>query len=193
MGETIVDPETNRGWKIDDEGRGVIRADMVTHLQHHSMTHKNLFLVGFCTVLQTVNEEFLGIFKNIDTEVDFEFYITQINSPQDVDIIPYFDAEYSSGGEIVTAKNMNRGSGLPLPETRAFIRRGGDDGDLILTGGSDWGVEFNLKARESRDINFQGGLILTNGKSIAFGVKGPIDTKVCMLTLCSYHVAGTEL
>lgn len=193
MGETIVDGRTGKTLVIDDEGRAVVRADSVSHLQHHSMTHKNAFLVGFCAELQTTNEEYLGIFKNIDSDVDFEFYITQINSDQNVTIIPYFDAEYSSGGELVTAKNLNRGSGLPLPTNRALIRQGGAAGDLVLTDGIAWGPQLYVGAYDEREINLQGALILTNDRSIAFGVKGPIGASVCMFALCSYHEAGTEL
>lgn len=185
---------TNKLAKVDDEHRLYTLSNIIPHPQHHSMTHGNLFIVGFCAELQSTDPEALGVFVNIDTDIDFEFYITLLNADASVDIVPRFDDLRLSGGEVVTPQNLNRGSGLPLPTTRATIYQGGAAGDLTLDGnGVNWGPTLYIAARDERQIDFQGGLIISNSKSISFTAQGAVGTKVCALAMCSYHEAGKQL
>lgn len=196
-GFTIRDGSgSGRQAHVDEEGRVTTRADMVPHPQHHSMTHKNLFLVHFCVTLQATDvEEPLGVFTNLDSDVDFEFYFTQISSPQNVKIKPRFDDFYTAGGQIVTPRNLNRGSGLPLPSTRAQVYEAGALGNLSLssTSGVSWGGHVYVGGYRPATIEFQGGLILTTGRSVAFYATGQAGTEVCIFAMVSYHEAGTEL
>lgn len=199
MSETIIKDGTGvLGYsaKVDEENRLHVLANMVPHPQHHAMYHQNLFMIGMCCTLQATDvEEVVGIFQNIDTEVEFEFYITTISVNTDVDIMPRFNDLYNTGGEVVIPRNMNVGSGLTIPDTRAKIFDGEDLGTLTVdtTNGFYWGPTIFAKARQCTNIDFQGGLIIGNGKSISFNATGPVDSEICILGMCSYHDAGTKL
>jgi hypothetical protein len=195
MGQTIQDGTgSQREAKVDDEHRLRTLANVVPHPQHHSMTHRNLFMAPYCAILQGPTETPVSFFKNIDSTIDFEFYLTQYNSDSDLRLNFYFGAEYTSGGDAVDPLNMNRGSGLTLPASRALIYRGGDDGDLVLnlSNATLWHSVY-LSARRQGNIDFQGGLILTNNQSVSVTATGVANDEACMIALCSYHDAGTEL
>lgn len=181
---------------VDDEGRAFVRANIIPHPQHHSMTHDNLFLIGLCVTLQADNtEEGVGIFENIDTEVEFEFYITQISVSGNVDIYPRFNDRYVSDGQKVIPRNLKPASGLTLPDTRALVYQNANLGNLAIndTDGFYWGPTIFAGARQCVSIDFQGGLILGNGSSISFNAKGTAGDEVCIFAMCSYHAAGTKL
>lgn len=195
MAQVLLDG-TGRNYaaKVDSEHRLFVRADMIPHPQHHSMTHKNLFLLSFHLVLSDGNESNLAFFKNLDSDIDFEFYITQIGADGDVTARFYFDDEYSSGGAVVTPVNMNRGSGINVSTNRAQIYHGNTANDLVLddTNRAHFHTMY-IQSRMQDQINFQGGLIVTNGKTCSATIQGTAGTKVHLLVMASYHNSGTEL
>lgn len=179
---------------VDSEGRLKVISDVVPHPQHHSMTHHNLFLIPFCVTLQSSDPTPLAFFKNIDPGIDFEFYLVQFNSSGDAVFEFRFDDEFTSGGLAVTPANLYRGSGLTLPQTRVQVYEGGTSGNLVLD--SSNGFQFHrlsIGARSVYPIDFQGGLILTNNKTASLVVTGTSGDTACMLAMCSYHDAGTQL
>lgn len=197
MGTSIVSGGVKPNiMQVDSEGRGYVLANIIPHPQHHSMTHDNLFLIGLCATLQASGvEERVGIFENIDTEVEFEFYITQISVSGDVDIYPRFNDNYVSGGQKVTPRNLKPASGLALPDTRAAVYQNAGVGDLVINDadGYYWGPTIFAGARQCVSIDFQGGLIIGNGASVSFNAKGTAGDEVCILGMCSYHKTGTKL
>lgn len=196
MGTSIVSGDVKPNTMIvDDEGRAFTRANIIPHPQHHSMTHDNLFLIGLCATLQSSNEEVVGIFENIDNEVEFEFYITQISVNADIDILPRFKDTYNTGGQLVVPRNLKPAAGLTLPTSRAKVYQNAALGTLSLNtaNGYYWGPKIFAGARQCVSIDFQGGLILGNGASISFNAKGAAGNEVCILAMCSYHAAGTKL
>lgn len=194
MGQSIIDGTGKRyAAKVDEEGRLKVISNLVTHPQHHSTTHKNLFLLSFNVTLTDSNETNLAFFKNRDSDVYFEFYITQVSSDGDVTAKFYFDDEYTSGGTAVTPINLNRGSGNNVSTTRAYVYDNTSN-DLVLddTNRLHFHTQY-LSARTQDSIDFQGGLIVTNGKTASCTVQGTSGDKVHLLVMTSYHVSGTEL
>ncbi len=178
--------------RVDDEHRLFTLSNVIPHPQHHSMTHQNLYLIGFCATLTSTEQQNVGIFQNVDSGIDFEFYITQISGNQDVDIVPRFGDFYSSGGSIVTPRNLYLGSGNSLNQNRALVYQGVNL-QLDTTSGYNWGPVIYTKARTPYSIEFDGGLIIPNNQSVSFAAIGPVGAKICILAMTSFHDAGTKL
>lgn len=181
-------------WLIDPEGRGVVRADIIPHPQHHAFVHENMFFVPSCVILQTTDETNLLFFKNQSSEVNFEFYVTQFSADANVDMYFRFDSTYSSGGVIVTPTNSNRGSLNSIPTNRATIYDGGTSANLVLVHSSaDPWHQCYLGSRLPSLVDFQGALMIGNEKTVSISAKGAIGTKVCALTMVSWHESGSHL
>lgn len=195
MGQSIEDG-TGKGNKarVDAEGRLFVLADTISHLLHHSLTHQNLFLVPFCVTLPDSGETQLAFFKNVDSDITFEFYLTQYNADEDCVFKFRFGDAYSSGGVAVDPINMYLGSGVSLSTGRAQIYEGGDSGDMVLnTGdGRQW-YRQKIAGLSAAKIDFDGGLIIPNGRSASVTAQGTAGTEVAMIALCSYHDIGVTL
>lgn len=180
--------------EVDSENRIVVRADIIPHPQHHAAVHENMFLLDSCVTLQGTSETNILFFKNESSDIDFEFYVTHYSATGDVDIIFRFDSTRSSGGRIVTPKNSKRGSLVLIPTSRATVYDGGPSGSLALVSdGSEPWLECYLGARMPSSVDFQGALMMGNGRSVSMSAIGAAGTKVCALSMVSWHEVGSHL
>lgn len=189
----VIEDGGNTGitMRVDDHGRAYVRSNNISHLLHHSTYHHNLFVINYRTTLVGTGETPVAFFRNTSPLYDFEFYIINVEADGDCDLRTYVDAKYTSGGEAVTPINMFRGSGLTMP---GEIYAGGASANLVLnTADQQQFGEMYVAARQTKALNFEGGLNFSNGYSAHLTAQGTAGTKVSLITLASWHDTGTEL
>ena len=178
--------------KVDDHGRLSTAANVISHMQHHATTHKNLFILNFNTTLSDSSETPVAFFKNNDGNKDFEFYHVIISSDANVQAKWRFGDEYTSGSETVTGINTNRGSGATL--SSVDIYEGGAGDDLVLD--SSNGVMFTknwITGNQVIPFDFNGALIMPSNTSASMLVTGVLNQEVNLTVFVASHSAGTEL
>lgn len=193
---TIIEDGTGQGYsaKVDDHGRLNVAANMIDHKQHHSLYHKNLFFAKFDCILGGTSETNIAFFKNIDPTKDFQIYDLKISSDSNVKIGYKFGDDYSSGGNVITPLNTNRGSGISLPSTVATIYEGGASANLSLTTTNR--KEFQkrwLEANDSKNDRHEGSIVITNGEGLTVTATGALNDEISITMTLSYHDAGTVL
>lgn len=192
----MIKDGTGKGYlaKVDDHGRLSVAANLISHMQHHALWHKNLYILNYNVTLPDANETPLALFKNLDGTKDFEIYFADVSSNAAVEVKWRFDDEYTSGGTAITPINTNRGSGATLSTSVVEVYEGGTAGDLVLD--STNGVQFHRTwqgANSSHHMNFEGSMIITSSKSASMTVTGAAGDKVNLTAILAYHDAGTEL
>lgn len=192
MPQVLKDGDTGYTAHIDDHGRLYTLANTVGHLQHHSWYHQDAFMTTHETTMADATEKPVAFFKNNDSSNDFEFYIVTVSANASAIVRVYFDGEYTSGGNAITALNMFRGSGNTLSNISLY--EGGSSGDLVIDStNAIAGPVFYLSANYPVPIDFQGALIFRNGRSAYMTVEAASGTKVAVNTASSYHKVGTKL
>lgn len=176
---------------VDDHGRLYVNAVAVTHEQHHSSFHQNLFTGVFETTLQDGTEHAAVFYKNTHSGQDYEFYHVTISSDADIKVELHYGDTFTSGGSAPDVTNMNRGSGN-VATYEAY--QGGLSGNLVLAETNHvHGGGVYIKAREPYEIDFKGGLILTTNTTFTITVTGAAADKVVITTMFARHSAGYKL
>lgn len=193
----IIKDGTGKGFtaKVDDHNRLYVVSNTVSHVQHHASYHEDLFLLPFETVIQTTDTATnVAFFKNVDASKVFEYYTVIVSSNEDVEVEFYFDGEYTSGGNEITALNSHRGSGIEINGNEMVVYEGGVNGDLVLD--KTKALKFNrffISANTALPIDFSGALMIQNKRSAFMVVKGPAGAVVTFTAMTSYHSPDVRL
>lgn len=192
MPDSIKDGRTCQTAIVDDHGRLWVNANMVHHLQHHATYHKNSYILDFDITLSDTSEQTVLFLKNIDSTKDFEIYDVEVSSDAAQEVNAFFNDGYTSGGTAITPLNLNLGSGNTLG-TNVLLAYEGGAADMVTTGaGSKFHTSW-ISASEPHHLDFEGGLIVTNGKSISLTVKGASSDRVNVTLKMAHHSAGYKL
>lgn len=176
---------------VDDHGRLAVNAINVSHEQHHSSYHSNLFTGVFDATLPDASETPVMFYKNTHSGQDYEFYHITISSDSDILIHLHYDDVYTSGGTAPQVANMNRGSGN-VATYAAY--EGGASGDIVLDEtNQEHGGSYYVKAREPYEIDFRGGLILTTNTTFTITATGAAADEVTATVMFARHSAGYKL
>lgn len=192
MATTIKDGSSGNIAQVDEENRLYVLANTIEHLQHHSWTHQNAYIVNFDTVMADANEAPVAFFKNEDSDNDFEFYVVTISTDAAATVRIYFEGEYTSGGAEVSAINMFRGSGQTL--TRELFYEGGASGNLVVD--STNAVKAStlyINANQPTPFDFQGALVFRNNRTAYMTIEAAGGTNVSVTALTAFHQVGTKL
>jgi len=193
---SIIEDATGSGntAKVDDHGRLSVAANMISHMQHHALYHKNLYILNFNTTLPDTSETPVAFFKNTDGTKDFEVYFVDVSTDSIAEVTWKFDNEYTSGGNLVTAINSNRGSGATLSTNSVEIYEGGGSGDMVLD--TTINTPFHTSwqgVNSSHHMNFEGSMVIPSSKSASMTVIGTAGDKINVTVVMAYHSAGTVL
>ena len=185
---------TGQEAQVDDHGRLYVLSNNVSHVQHHALYHQDLFVVFFTTTLPDTNETPCAFFKNTTGDLDMEVFLIDVGTSAASTIRFYFDAEYTSGGEVVTPLNTNRGSGNNLSIDQAEVYQGGAAGDLALdtTEQKQWDQAYT-SGPDKLSFDLDGGLILSPGTSAHMTAQGAADDVVTLSAFVTSHPSGTRL
>ena len=177
--------------QVDDHGRLYVNANMVSHEQHHSSYHQNLFDASFETVLAGATETPILFYKNTHTSKDYEFYGAVVSADADVEIRTYSGGVYTSGGAIPSTSNMNVGSGKVATNA---IYEGGASADLVVsaTNANRKGVYY-IGASRPYGIDYCGGLILQTANTFHMTAHGATSDNVSVVLLFARHNSGYKL
>ncbi len=177
--------------KVDDHGRLAVNAIQVSHEQHHSTYHEDLFTGSFEVVLPDGLETNLLFYKNTNPGRDYEFYGARLSCNANIKLGAYSGRTYSTGGSAPKINNMNLGSGN-VPVYEGY--EGGDAGDLALltSDEEDFGSTY-IGPYVPYVVDFKGGLILPPNKTFCMTATGSAATSVSVTLLFSRHSAGYKL
>lgn len=176
---------------VDDHGRLSVNANMVTHEQHHSTYHKNLFVAAYDVVLPDTSETVIAFYENTHPGRDYEFYHATISANAAVQVQTYAKDSYTSGGNAITPTNMNIGAGKVAT---AATYEGGASGNIVLdtAGRLPLGDPF-IAANSPYTLSWGGGLVLQPTGSVTISALGQAGDKVTVTITFSRHTAGHVL
>jgi len=182
---------TGNKMKIDDHGRAYVLANTIPHMSHHCTYHKNAFSKLFQTTLSTSSEEPVFNITNNLPGKEYEIYWVRISSDANLDIHLFGGGVYTSGGNRLEMMNTYLGNGIT---SGATIYEGGASGSLVVdtTDATEFDGVF-LGAYKPHDFNYEGGVVIPFGKSVAITADGTAGDKVKLQFGFAIHDEGQKL
>lgn len=190
---TIIADGMGTGHKahVDYHGRLYVRTNHVSHLAHHSSSHKNSFMTHFDVTLPSTSETPVVLLYNSNMNNDLEVFDVWISANAAVEVNFYLDSAYASGGEIQIPLNMHLGSGIAPIIT---VYQGGTTGNLVVNTANEqyYGGAF-MGGYMPELFGADGALIIPGNKGFVIKAIGTIGTRIKGMVSHSSHTTGTEL
>ena len=176
---------------IDNHGRARVLSNHVSHMSHHTTTHRNAFSKSFHTTLSTISEEAVLNVKNDFSGKEYEIYWLRCSSNANVHFHIYGGGVYTSGGVSVEFMNSYLGSGK-TPSAVAY--EGGASGSLIvdISDATNFDGSY-VGAYSTHDFDYEGGIVIPFGKSVTITAEGAIGDKVEVQFGFAIHDEGEKL
>jgi len=193
MSGTIIRDGTGKGYslQIDDHGRAYVNSTSISHFSHHSSYHKDAFISCASCHLNSTSKEAVMFFKNSSSDKDIELYWAYISGNANLEWYAYFGSEYTSGGTLLEAANLNVGEAVPDYFT---IYEGLKADVLTLDTTNEKRVqEIFAGAFSGMYMPLEGAVIVPPGKTMSMYAKGAVDTEAIFTLGFATHDAGTKL
>lgn len=190
---SVIQDGTGQGYQaqVDNHGRLYVNANHVSHEQHHTTYHQNLFTLQASVTLSDSNEAPLLHMDNTGAIYDYELFQCIVTSTANVTIKTYEGAEYSSGGVLLTSRNMNVGKGTSSTIT---AYEGGASDDLALTTTEQkFHNKFYVGGYRPFMHDYRGGCVVPPSTKFHWTAQGSASDVVELAVVYTRHTQGTKL
>lgn len=176
---------------VDDHGRLFVRSNHVSHLSHHSTSHKNAYIEKFETTLAGASETHCALITNDDPSKDIEIYAVRISADANIEATLCVNDVYISGGNEIDPVNFNLSTNI-IPTVTSY--EGGSAGDLAVDSVNEKEIDsmFILANSPNRE-DLEGALVIPFSKSLSIKVIGVATNRIKVTITYALHNAGTEL